>query len=140
VLDEPAHPAWRAAASRLGDVDDGYLVRLEQKRALSDEDHAFFLEQLSRIDERARTRDTNALATRVVPMLRRAAWIDIADLSHEAAFLAWTWSVLRPHADDSVVRTQLELLRDTRIPDNVGIRMHTMAGALRDPEATSFAK
>jgi hypothetical protein len=116
VSTTPAHPAWRAAVSRLSDVDDGFaaLVWAPDRLRLPAADAAFLAERVESIDQRvAATTDGDRLAARVVPMLERAAWSDLHCDPFEGEIVPWTAKTLHARATaHPEVRAALTHARD----------------------------
>ncbi len=129
IAGDPAHPAWKAAVSRLGDRGDPFtLERLEAIQARKDlapEAASFLDEEIGvvrdavvawhgRLDER--------LPYEAYRMLQRAAWAEVHEDPHAAALAAWTLDVIRPHANRPDVRRAIlqEGAGDTLWPWNDG--------------------
>ena len=131
IATEVTNPLWRAATSRLGDVDDGFAIghweALGPAR-LAGGDKAFAEEQAARIRARVAASDEEA----VPRMLERAAWIDLACDPLEERFGAWTRKELRGRLAAPGVRAAVERARDgyepgflaraTKGPDSSAIR------------------
>jgi hypothetical protein len=106
---DPAHPAWPAAVSRLGDLGDGFtLARLEGLTELSPAPRRLVTASVRRIrdvlaaQEAALARDDpnarhQARATLADP-LRHAAWVDVERHPLAATLIPWTIDATRKQA------------------------------------------
>jgi hypothetical protein len=125
VAEDPAHPGFNAAVSRLGDVGDlfslarldasigkpggdGFLVRAARDRIARRESYLVYQE----IDE-----------ARVTALLVRAAHVALANDSVSAAYLPWMNEALVSDRRRASVRRILETVKTTfKAPANVEVR------------------
>ena len=100
-------PIWRAAVSRLGDIDDGFVIGIWEAlgpQELAGNDRTFATEQIARIREGVASRDASALPYVVQRMLERAAWVDLQCDPLEGSLVAWTLKSLKAKLDEAGVR------------------------------------
>ncbi len=115
IATTPAHPAWRAAVSRLGDLDDGFALEAWKgldAAAAGAAAQAVLAAQAERIRPRDAATDGAELAARGVPMLERAAWMDLSCGPFEGTFVSWSLRALHARRGDPEVRGALERARD----------------------------
>lgn len=115
VATTPAHPAWRAAVSRLGDLDDGFALEVWKGldvAAAGADAKAFLAAQADRIRARVAATDGAALASRVVPMLERAASMDLSCGPFEGTFVSWSLLAVHARRGEPEVRGALEQAKE----------------------------
>ena len=115
VAQSPTHPAWTAAVSRLGDIDDGFAPTRWRDLAVTAAGPAapaLLASSAARIRERVAALDAGAYASRVPVLLDRAAQADLECDPLEGTLVPWTLETVRARAGEDPVRLRLEQLRD----------------------------
>lgn len=119
IAAQPAHVGWSAAVSRLADVGDEFSVkRLEAlpSDALDAPATKLRTDVVSGIRAHLLAQDPAALATRLVAMLERAAFVDLACGPFEAELVPFALATAKTHVSDPAVRDAvrgaIERLRD----------------------------
>ena len=115
IARDAASPLWSAAVSRIGDLDDGFLI--EGLEAFGTEDtpaskKAFARETAARIRARVAATDGSSFARDVPRMLERAAWVDLGRHPLEGTLVPWTLKTVRARLGDADVRKAVENVRD----------------------------
>jgi hypothetical protein len=139
LADDPAHPAWKAAVSRLGDIGDGFAIEhLSRPRDLPATEAAVLKSTISRIAERVKDEsrllagdEGQYVATArliVRKRLEATAYVDLACDPLEASLVPWTIRMTREQAQEGpAVRAVLAEIRDGKVKPDAA-----RSGALND--------
>lgn len=137
IAGKPAHPAWSAAVSRLGDLGDGYASDLLGDLQLDDPAQlALATSSRDTIDLRLKTLDQDRPISIVWNPLQRAAWMKTVGDDREGEYREWLDSEVKKH----IVRLRPELakLADTELKTTYGPaglqaeRSAALTGAIRE--------
>ncbi len=140
---DSAHPAWRAALGRLGDLGDGFtLQRLEKipVATLRPEDRAHLERERARIAEREAALESalSESVHRVREVLERAAWADLACHPLETSLKEWAFATVARWRATSEIRAALEELARSYEPQ-AGVDPESPFGGLRE-RVRSYAR
>ena len=118
VANDPSHPAWRTAVSRLGDVGDEFTLvifdELSHTELLAIERAQLDTER-KRVDERLAGQDGER-AKRVQGLLERAAWADLTCHPLEQRIVGSMMQTLEGWAVTQAVRDELRTLSTSYTP------------------------
>jgi hypothetical protein len=128
LAEDPRHPAWSAAVSRLGDIGDGFTEgHLDALQDLTPEQAKLARDSGDRIAARlseeastiARNDDGGRQTARhvLVERLRRAAWVDLGCDPLEATLVPWAIDTTRAEVRASpAMRREIEAIATPRSP------------------------